>query len=307
MKFKLSVLFCAFILALTANFAISQTREYDNGINYQAVIRDGDGNILANQEFDIRFSFKTAGEGVELYSEEHIVNSDDFGIVNLLLLRGDALNGTQFYQVDWKNERMALTTFINDVEMGTILFTDVPYSKYAEYAGQLSNPVFGESFWDVYVDYEDITTGSVLTYDGEYWTDEPSLIVRSTGIGIGVELPEEKLDVDGNVKLSGKVNRPSTDTANLVPVAYGMINADGTLSASNSTANVSVSKEGTGIYHVTVADETYTYFGYVPVLTTVTEGTVASSGSVSGKMVVKVTNLDGSATDGRVYFVIYKM
>jgi hypothetical protein len=126
---KLKIIFGLFVVLsiLCSNIALAQTREYDNGINYQAVIRDGDGNILANQEFTLKFSFKMVGDPpVELYSEQHIVTSDDFGIVNLILLQGDELNGTHFYDVDWQNERIYLTTFVNDVEMGTTIFTDVP-------------------------------------------------------------------------------------------------------------------------------------------------------------------------------------
>ena len=211
MKRKIIFGFFAAFCMFYANVSLAQTREYDNGINYQAVIRDGDGNILANQEFDLRFSFKTADEGTELYSEEHTVTSDDFGIVNLNLLQGDALNGTYFYQVDWRNERIVLTTFVNDVEMGSTIFTDVPYAKYSEYAGALVNPVFGESFNDVYVDYSSITTGSVLVYDGEYWENDPSLVVRAGNVGVGVELPAEKLEVDGNILVNGELTEPQLE------------------------------------------------------------------------------------------------
>jgi hypothetical protein len=227
--------------------------------------------------------------------------------VNLTLLQGDALNSTYFYQVDWRNERIVLTTFVNDVEMGSTIFTDVPYAKYSEYAGNLVNPVFGESFNDVYVDYSSITTGSVLVYDGEYWEDDASLVVRGENVGVGVLEPAEKLEVDGNVVVSGEVNRTSTGAANMVPIAYGMIESDGTLSTTNSTSNLSVTKQGTGTYHVTIENETYTYYNYVPVLTTISEGTIAVSGSISGKMIIKVTDLTGTASDGRVYFVIYKL
>ena len=93
----------------------------------------------------------------------------------------------------------------------------------------------------------------------------------------------------------------------MVPIAYGMLNADGTVSTSNSTTNITATKEGTGVYHVTIADETFTYFGYVPVLTALSEGTIANVGSVSGKMIVKLSDHTGTAVDGRVYFVIYKL
>jgi hypothetical protein len=309
MKRKIIICFIAALSIFYANVSMAQTREFDNGINYQAVIRDGDGNILANQEFTLKFIFSYSGSEIERYSEEHIVTSDDFGIVNLVLLKGTYLNGTNPWMIDWPNERVYITTFVNNVEMGYSLLTDVPYAKFSEYAENLTNPIFGELFYDVYVDYTDIVTGSLLVYDGEYWTDESNVVVTSgTGnMGIGVLEPTEKLEVDGNVKIGGEVNRNSTGTANMVPIAYGMLNADGTVSVLNSTANITATKEGTGVYHVTIADETFTYFGYVPSLTALSEGTIANVGSVSGKMIVKLTDHTGTAVDGRVYFVIYKL
>lgn len=309
MKMKMIFGFFVVLSIFCSNTALAQTREYDNGINYQAVIRDGDGNILANQEFTLKFVFAYSGSDIERYYEEHIVTTDDFGIVNLILLKGTYLNSTNPWMIDWLNERVYVKTYINNVEMGSALLTDVPYAKHSEYADNLTNPIMAEMFYDVFVDYTDIVTGSLFVYSGEYWTDYSDVVIESgTGyMGIGVIEPTEKLEVDGNIKVSGEVNRNSTGTANMIPIAYGMLNADGTVSVSNTTSNITATKEGTGIYHVTIADETFTYFDFVPSLTALTEGTIASAGSVSGKMIVKLTDHNGTAVDGRVYFVIYKL
>ncbi len=83
------------------------------------------------------------------------------------------------------------------------------------------------------------------------------LILKQNGnIGIGVS-PVEKLDVSGNIKLTGEVNRPSTGAANLLPFAYGKIRFDGVITG--GTGNFSVTKTGTGTYEITLTGESNVY------------------------------------------------
>jgi len=71
----------------------------------------------------------------------------------------------------------------------------------------------------------------------------------STGnVGIGTFGPSEKLDVYGNIKLTGEVNKQATGTANLLPLLYGNVKDDGTLLG--STGNFTVEKNMTGKYKI---------------------------------------------------------
>jgi hypothetical protein len=93
------------------------------------------------------------------------------------------------------------------------------------------------------------------------FTDIPGytdrLILKQNGnIGIGLS-PAEKLDLSGNIKLTGKVNRPSTGSANLLPLAYGKIRSDGVITG--GTGNFSVTKTGTGTYEITLTGESNVY------------------------------------------------
>lgn len=304
-KIVLSLLLAVLIFRSSATYA--QTRDLNYGMNYQAVIRDSDGNLIANEEIIMRFEYYNNTDTEFVYAESFTITTDQFGMVNLLLETGTPDSGYYPWNIDFVHTEVILKIFVNGLEMGEMMFREVPYAKKAQYAEALLNPAI-DGHPDVTIDGPSLTDGCLLVFNwGTYWTNDTTLRVRNDKVGIGVYDAEEKLHVNGNIKVEGEINRQQTGQANVMPIAYGMINADGTVSTTNSTTNISATREGTGIYHVTIADETYTYFGFVPSLTTLTEGTIASAGSVSGKMIVKLVDHTGAAVDGRVYFVIYKL
>lgn len=76
-----------------------------------------------------------------------------------------------------------------------------------------------------------------------------SAFTTAGNVGIGINAPEEKLDVSGNIRISGELNRNSTGSANLVPFAYGKVSSSGTVIS--GTGNFSVSNGG-GLYTLTI-------------------------------------------------------
>jgi hypothetical protein len=111
----------------------------------------------------------------------------------------------------------------------------------------------------------------------------------------------------GNTQFSGEVHRAATGDANLIPVAYGVVVADGTLQANGSTSNVTVAKTGTGTYEVTIANENYHYAKYMTVATVLSSYcSVVTHGSVNNKLFIKTFSCAGDATDAIFSFVTYK-
>ena len=104
------------------------------GINYQTVIRDGDGNILPDTELSLQMTIRTgAPDGEVVYTETHDVTTNAFGLVNLVIGSGTPQNGT-FDEIAWGDGDKYLETAI-DVDGGetfTILgvtqFLSVPYA-----------------------------------------------------------------------------------------------------------------------------------------------------------------------------------
>ena len=85
MKNLLSTL--SFLLITVAALA-----QVPQGINYQAVIRDNGGNIVSNQPVGVRITILKDLPPV-VYIENHSVNTNDRGLINLVIGQGAAING----------------------------------------------------------------------------------------------------------------------------------------------------------------------------------------------------------------------
>jgi hypothetical protein len=116
---------------------------------------------------------------------------------------------------------------------------------------------------------------------------------------------------EGNVHVTGKVTRAYTagTAQQATPIAYAFVNGSGSPSATASTPNVSstydlVNKR----YVITIAGENYNLNNYVAVVTTTGGNTplLATTQSGSGKLLVKIFSLSGTAVTSGFGLVVYK-
>ena len=131
----------------------------------------------------------------------------------------------------------------------------------------------------------------------------------NTGLKIGNETAaSEALDVEGSVKLSGNMVRPTTGAANLVPICYGNVQLDGTINTAASTDNFTVTKEATGRYAITITGENYIFSTYTTMVTCngASSPRITTTNSVSGKLRVYIFDINGAAIDNYFSFVVYK-
>ena len=91
----------AAILATTV--AIAQ-----NGFNYQAVIRDADGNLLASQDIALRITLSD-GDNV-LYQETQIKPTNAYGVVSIVVGAGMPTMGMSFDRIDWSKGNISMKT-----------------------------------------------------------------------------------------------------------------------------------------------------------------------------------------------------
>jgi hypothetical protein len=174
---KIITLISAFILAGSLMAQAPQS------FNYQAVVRDAGGNIIASTQVSMRISILQGSiSGTAVCEEVFIPVTNTFGLVTLAI---GSMEPTDFSAIDWsagpyfvKVELLVPGNVIYS-DMGTSQILSVPYSLYAKSAGNgfsgnysdLANKptLFSGS-------YNDLTNQPVL-FNGDYnnLTNKPAI------------------------------------------------------------------------------------------------------------------------------------
>ncbi len=160
------------LLVLLVGIATVAIAQPPQAFKYQAVVRDGSGDLIINQSVDFRISIHTGfAGGTIVYQETFTTTSNDFGLVNLAIGTGIPTIGS-FILIDWKSDLKFLEVELYDDEggsyfsMGTSQLLSVPYALHSGNDGH----------W--------IEDGNDL-YSG-----------NSGNVGIGTSYPFYKLDVN---------------------------------------------------------------------------------------------------------------
>jgi hypothetical protein len=109
------------------------------GINYQAVARDANGDVLMNQALTIQFSvISDITTSAVSWQETHTVSTNDYGLYTAIIGQGIATSvgsSATFDVIDWGASNHLLKVEIDYgsglVDMGTTAFMSVPYALYS--------------------------------------------------------------------------------------------------------------------------------------------------------------------------------
>jgi hypothetical protein len=153
-KDKLFKSFFATLLVVACCFFLT-TNSYaqaPDGINYQAVIRNASGTLIANTTIAIRIQVKqTSASGTIVFQERHSVTTSAQGVVNLVIGQGTLLGGN-FSTINWTTGPyfvslgVSFTNGTNYLDYGSQQLMSVPYALYAKNAGnQLNQWRYGNS------------------------------------------------------------------------------------------------------------------------------------------------------------------
>jgi hypothetical protein len=122
-------------------------------MNYQAVVRGIDGNIVPNREIGIQISILHGSDsGPAVYVERHSARTNENGLISIIIGTGTVVTG-DFSAIDWadgpyflKNE-FDLLGGTSYTIVGTNQLTSVPYALYALTSGSISesDPIFRAS------------------------------------------------------------------------------------------------------------------------------------------------------------------
>ena len=146
-KITLFSTLCFLLLTLVVN---AQTPP--NAFNYSAVARNAAGQPIASSTIGIQITIlKTSPLGASQYSENHFVNTDAYGLFNLIIGAGAVQSGSMA-TIDWSNDNYYLKVGMdaaggtNFLIMGTTQLLSVPYALYAKSAGTVSGGGTGGNF-----------------------------------------------------------------------------------------------------------------------------------------------------------------
>ncbi len=125
------------IFALIASIAIFA--QAPQGFNYQATVRNSAGALIVNQNVNFKFNIMlNSATSLPVFSETHMVPTDDVGQVNLVIGQGTASIGS-FTAISWGTGNYFLGIELNTgsgyVAMGTTQLLSVPYALYANSSG----------------------------------------------------------------------------------------------------------------------------------------------------------------------------
>jgi len=134
------LLFIAVFLTVIFN-TYSQSSE---SFNYQSVIRDSGGTIIANQAVGLQFTvYQTTATGTMVYRETFTQSTNNFGLINVQIGMGITQSGV-FANIVWNSGPYFLEIAIDVTGgtsysvMGTSQLVSVPYALFAKTSGDTS-------------------------------------------------------------------------------------------------------------------------------------------------------------------------
>jgi hypothetical protein len=183
------------------------------GFNYSAVARNASGQPISTSTIGIQISIlKTSTLGSTVYSENHFVNTDAFGLFNLIV-GGGAVQSGSMLTIDWSNDNYYLKVGMdanggtNFLTMGTTQLLSVPYAMYAKNAGSVNgvinetDPIFNNSIasgisstnisnWNNKLDNEldplfvSSVAHGITTTDTSNWNNKQNQLIAGSNISI---------------------------------------------------------------------------------------------------------------------------
>lgn len=122
------------LLISTASFA-------QQGINYKAILKDTNGDLLANTFMNVQFTIHLSKPSAIVYQEAHNYTTDANGLLILNIGTDESPSVGNFKDIDWSADQHFLQTTIaysgGTINFDATEFMAVPYAKHADTASSI--------------------------------------------------------------------------------------------------------------------------------------------------------------------------
>ena len=264
LNFKNYILLILFVLSYLLGH--SQAPE---AVNYQAVVRDGAGAIVANQNVGIQLSVLQGSLfGTTVYQETFTPTTNTFGLVNMQIGTGSVQTGA-FNTIDWGNGPYFIETAVdvtggtNYVTISTTQFMSVPYALHSK---TVDTTFLNNAINSVSTDNQNITGSSIngtdLIIGIENGTSDTVDLSSLTDADADSTNEIQSLSlVNDTLYLSGPSSVDTVDLVpynsgaggfNSIPIAMANIASNGTINV--SSGNIIVNHVSAGKYDIDVTN-----------------------------------------------------
>jgi hypothetical protein len=185
---------------------VQNTYSTPNLINYQGVLRDASGNLIANTPIvlEINLTTNTIGTGT-VYSEQLTATTNAYGMFNIQYGDGgDVFTSGNFSTINWANGPYYLhisyklaSSSGSFTELGySNQLVAVPYALHAKTAESIvggsiteTDPVFIAS------PANNITSNDINNWNSPSWTKTATTVYTDKMVGIGTTTPTKSLEI----------------------------------------------------------------------------------------------------------------
>ncbi len=170
---KVTLILVAILFAVTGILA-----QVPNQFKYQAVLRNADGTIIAEESVIIDISILESDLVTSVFDETHTVTTTAQGLINLNIGSVEDLS-----VIDWTADDYFIEITVNGTIMGTSQLLSVPYALLSETARTSAD-------WTADV-------------DTLYSAVDSTLVIKNGKIGIGTTDPEGELELkNGQIRIN---------------------------------------------------------------------------------------------------------
>ena len=112
----------------------------NDGFNYQTVVRDNNGNVLKNKNLTLEITLNLNCKHESYIEAFRTITTNNFGLVNLTIGKGDSIISGKFDTIDWSHEYI-ICVYVDTASgsnfhlMGCSPLASVPYAMYAKNSG----------------------------------------------------------------------------------------------------------------------------------------------------------------------------